>query len=837
MSEAGQFLRRIRTYFEQHGIHNEPQIVEHLASLLLLRDQWQVIETLRPDVLARVLEAGYHEPRKAYPKLQSPSRFPTGQLAPEGIGELLGLLRQAIKDSPYYSPDLDTLDKFFQREIRWELLKSSSGPQYPTPYHLASFMAKLGVTRPDARILDPAMGSAGLLIAALTDAPDAALVGADFDPVWAAIGSTNLILNGKANAVVFVGSSLEKFSSHYTDNPHSEYWNNLFDTVLMNPPFGGSRSQYEVAETIGEEFGRNNATVMGALAIRALCPGGRAVFLMPSGVLFASRGAEANLKEVVLAESLEAIITLPKRAFYPYSNVDAHLIVVRKRMDGEAPSANPIWFCNIESDGYPEGSERDLTASPNAQFDELPRVQELILASRLPDAWQLQFELAGIGPIQTVRLSPPNGLAGIAISARLNENHLPKWDILSLTQSSLIKIRDQQGQFQGVLMAPYMGDIISLTWQQIIGQLWNQLLPHGNLTEGILGQWVNEAVESAFQVEDVNHPTFTLTQGRTTYHFTSAGGQPEMACFLNETGQQQSSWLQVAASQKIREAEFGERFSAIVLQDANEVQIGWLLELTRALAGENQQPVKGYLLIVFQDQVDLFENAGSVLGFIQNGYFSICLQDRSFHFEQGQPIRQQDGIDLAGFAIGPVAGVGGVQRMFGALLRRSSTSPNDDLQPGRFLPKPEAVALKHPASVIAEIRKNQSRFDEKVNNLLEILGNASKPASLGHRVYPAPGWIIQMLDEYQKAFLEKIVSYQAGGRSAHFNGKDVLSWKNQIEGTPYSDADALMQLELFTRLGLVMKVHSQGENLYRCLTYQDVVKPQIENTEGSHEAA
>src|SRR3990170_777004 len=543
MSEAGQFLRRARAIFEQHAIHIEPQIVEHLAFLFLLHNQWNVLRDLRPDVLARTLQTGYHELHNAYPRLQTPSRFPTEQLTLEGIRELLFILEQALR-VPLYE---NNLGNFFQREIRWEMLKSSTGSQYPTPYHIAAFMAKLGVTDPDARVLDPTMGSAGLLAAALSEAPNVSLVGADFDPIWAAIGSANLILHGKGDATVFLGSSLAKFQD----------WNDLFDTVLMNPPFGGSRGVHEVAETVGEEFGRNNATVMGAFALQALCPNGRAVFLTPSGTLFAERGAEANLKTAILNEALEAVITLPKRAFYPYSNIEAHLIVVRKRVEGEAPPLNPVWFCQIDADGYPEGSERDLTAPANTQSDELPRVQSLILNIRQPEAWQTHFTLDGIGTIQTTLLSPATSLAGVGMRV-VGEQLIPKWEIISLTNRSLVKIRNQQAQLQAWLSIHYPeGEITALTREQVNAHAWTQMLPRIDCAEEVAGQWVNETVYSTLQVQTSAQPALTLEQGRTTYRFTPTGEHTEIACLLAENGQPQTPWLRVAAPQKIREAEFG----------------------------------------------------------------------------------------------------------------------------------------------------------------------------------------------------------------------------------------------------------------------------------------
>jgi tRNA1(Val) A37 N6-methylase TrmN6 len=829
MSAAGQFLRRVRTNFERHAILFEPQIVEYLAFLLLQHDQWSLLDDAGFNDFVRMLETSYREYQIAYPRLRIPSIFPVDHFTPDEIRELLYLLAQAIQ-IPFYE---NNLGKFFQREIRWEMLKSSTDSQYPTPYHIAAFMAKLGVTSSDAKVLDPTMGSAGLLIAALSEAPDATLVGADFDPLWAAIGSTNLILHGKEDAAVFVGSCLEKFSRDAVDLPDLDHWNGLFDTVLMNPPFGGARSPYEVEEAIGAEFGRNNATVMGGLALQALAPGGRAIFLTPSGTLFASRGAEVNLKTAMLNESLESIVTLPKQAFYPFSNTEAHLVVVRKRAENEANPANPIWFCKVEADGYPEGAGRDLTTPSNAHTDELPRVQELILNTRQPDAWHTQLNLDRVGSVQTTSLAP-DGLSGLGL--RMTEDvQKPKWEILALANRSLIKIRDQAKRLQGWLSIEYPhGETVALTSGQVDAHNFTILLAQEDWVEEFVGNWKNEVPESSLQVQADQELQFILKQKQTEYRFSQQDEHTEMACVLGDDGQPKLPWLHLMDVKKIRDEEFGQRFAATPLYDAGETQFGWLLDFSQTQADDDDEPQNIKLLIVFQDQIELFENNDVIYGFTYNGYFQI--RDGAFLAEQGQPIRLQQ--DTVGFAIGPNAGSSFGQRVFATLLSRSAIVANENLQPARFLPEPEAPPLEHPASVIAKIRKNQNKLSNRIDTILGILGNTSKQTPDRDQAYPIPDWIIEMLDEQQKALWQAIAARQVDARPAHFNTKDLLAWKAELgEGVSYSDADALMQLELFTRLGLIMKVRNQGENLYRCLTNQDVLKPQLANPEEEHEAA
>ena len=352
----------------------------------------------------------------------------------------------------------------------------------------------------------------------------------------------------------------------------------------------------------------------------------------------------------------------------------------------------------------------------------------------------------------------------------------------------------------------------------------------------LLGRWVNETVESTLIVQSGDQAHFILEQGRTNYRFEPAGDRPEIACLLDENGQPQTPWLHIAEPKKIHEEEFGERYAAIPLQDAEETLIGWLLEYKQDPV-DADRPRISRLLIVFRDQVNLFDRNVVGFGFAYRGYFQVNFEGRVFRLEQGQVLPQRIGLESIGFAIGPEAGTDQGQRLFAMLLGRTSFAPGDDLRPSRFLPEPEAAPMQHPASVLANIRKNQTKFNNKVNSLLSILGDGSKHVTQNNQAYPIPEWIIGMLDVQQKKLWQAIADHQVNNSSAHFNLKDLLSWKNEINGINFSDADTLMQLELFTRMGLIMKVHSQGENLYRCLTYQDVLKPQTENPEGNHEAA
>ena len=178
----------------------------------------------------------------------------------------------------------------------------------------------------------------------------------------------------------------------------------------MNPPFG---------EKIESEFGTRSETALINLALNHLATDGRAALLAPGGVLFSS--AEDTLRRRLVDEvTLEAIITLPKDAFQPYSTIIPHLLLIENKPPVEKGCT---WFLRPVYDGYTSGRGRDLTADPKTPND-LTLVEQAVTAFRQPPAFQ-----SGI-PLAVQPLSENGALLGYVIRpaagvSLLSVRHLP----------------------------------------------------------------------------------------------------------------------------------------------------------------------------------------------------------------------------------------------------------------------------------------------------------------------------------------------------------------------------------------------------------------------------
>ena len=586
MSNAAPHLRRVKTEFENRGIRNEVQITEHVAFLLLpqVRDRWEEIRVLGGVHVETLLQQIHNELQTKYVGLRIPQPPPVRQWGAETLNELLTHLQDAFNASPHNA----SWGAFFQREIRFELLKGSSGSQYPTPHHIADLMAALALTGLTiADVFDQTAGSGGLLAACCAYPHAVGLTGCDFDPQWAGIGSANLLLNGAKKASLHVGSALG----------YAQSYANHFSAALMNPPFGGSRSTQEIEQSVGREFGRSNATVLTALALHCLQPGGRAAVLVPSGALFGG-GGEANLRQALANHNLEAVVRLPKGAFQPYSQIGSNLLVFQKLTEDTEPPTQPAWFLAPEGDGYDPGMGRDLTADPTPATNGLPRVRDLILQTRA-NQWSDRLSLA-TGTVQTVRQEDTNGLPSVAVRV-VGRAERVRWSAAFLAEGVWVAAADSSNQFLGWLFEPLTGTArhaFPALPDDVPRYSWTDLIANAAWQAGAPTEWQGEVDEITLSVSAQNG----LTLSKPTFTFTAAVQDGVRACLLNEQGQPLTPWLGCNHADLIKtlDAEADKnKLKARPIRDGQGNRCGWLIDLT--INGDGEETGSGVLLLAAEE--------------------------------------------------------------------------------------------------------------------------------------------------------------------------------------------------------------------------------------------
>jgi len=238
--------------------------------------------------------------------------------------------------------------------------------QFRTPRHIIKMMVDLTKPQPTDRILDPACGTAGFLVAAgeyirdnHADAmqdrqirkhfQNTMFTGYDFDATMLRIGNMNMMMHGFEGATIDYKDSLSSSSADLKGN---------YDLILANPPFKGSLDYDSVAKDLLQTVKTKKTELLfNALFLRALTVGGRAAVVVPDGVLFGSSRAHKEIRRLLVEEQkLNAVISMPSGVFKPYAGVSTAVLLFTKTDSG---GTNQVWFYDMKADGYSLDDKRD----------------------------------------------------------------------------------------------------------------------------------------------------------------------------------------------------------------------------------------------------------------------------------------------------------------------------------------------------------------------------------------------------------------------------------------------------------------------------------------------
>lgn len=242
-------------------------------------------------------------------------------------------------------------------EIYETILKSlqsaGNAGEFYTPRAVTDFMAAMLAPKLGERIADFACGTGGFLTSALNQlAPqiktvedrrryNSALYGCEKKALPFLLCVTNMLLHDLDDPVIMHGNSLSRPVQDYQES-------DLFDVILMNPPYGGSELESIRANFPLELRSSETADLFMALIMHRLNDKGRAAVILPDGFLFGTDGAKLALKRKLLTEcNLHTVIRLPKSVFAPYTSITTNILF----FDKTGPTQE-TWFHRID---LPEG--------------------------------------------------------------------------------------------------------------------------------------------------------------------------------------------------------------------------------------------------------------------------------------------------------------------------------------------------------------------------------------------------------------------------------------------------------------------------------------------------
>lgn len=239
-----------------------------------------------------------------------------------------------------------------------KLSTAGTNGQFRTPRHIIKMIVELMKPTSSDIIVDPAMGSAGFLVASaeyvkqndknlfynetLTNHYNKTMFyGTDMDRTMLRIGAMNMVLHGVEEPNIYYQDSLS------TNNTDEE----KYTLVLANPPFKGSLDSEIVAKSLTSIVSTKKTELLFlALILRILKKGGRSAVIVPDGVLFGSSKAHKDIrKEIVEKHELKAVISMPSGVFKPYAGVSTAILIFNKTDIG---GTDKVWFYDMRADGY-----------------------------------------------------------------------------------------------------------------------------------------------------------------------------------------------------------------------------------------------------------------------------------------------------------------------------------------------------------------------------------------------------------------------------------------------------------------------------------------------------
>jgi type I restriction enzyme M protein len=240
---------------------------------------------------------------------------------------------------------------------------SASAGGVRTPRHLADAVVRLLDPAPRETVCDLTVGSGGFLVAAGEHMraggrpPDGRqLVGFDRDRRMVRQALVNLMLHGVWEP--------ELHPQDVAARPDAAQFEGA-DVVYSSPRFGVATGNS--APELGAA-GQRVELLMLERARTSLRPGGRAVVVVPEGVLYGSgRAARAVREKLLTTRRVDAVVALPPGTFGAFSSIRTALLVFGTGW------TDRVWFC--EAGGTP-----DRRTAVGLSADETAAVADALLA-------------------------------------------------------------------------------------------------------------------------------------------------------------------------------------------------------------------------------------------------------------------------------------------------------------------------------------------------------------------------------------------------------------------------------------------------------------------------
>ena len=275
------------------------------------------------------------------------------------------LLRQVINvidEIDFLNNKVKTEFGFIYELFLKDLQSAGNAGEFYTPRAVTDFMVKVIKPVIGERTADFACGTGGFLVSVINELEKQissiksneffyqSVHGIEKKSLPYILCITNLILHGIDIPDIEHDNAL---GEDYKDLRKKE----KFDTILMNPPYGGNEKE-SIKQNFPSGF-RSSETAdlfMNVIMYR-LKENGRCGVIIPDGFLFGNDNIKTNIKKKLFSEfNLHTVVRLPKSVFAPYTSITTNILF----FDKTGPTKE-TWFYRVD---MPEGYKNFSKTKP-----------------------------------------------------------------------------------------------------------------------------------------------------------------------------------------------------------------------------------------------------------------------------------------------------------------------------------------------------------------------------------------------------------------------------------------------------------------------------------------
>jgi type I restriction enzyme M protein len=263
--------------------------------------------------------------------------------------------------------DKHDFNEFYEKFLKELQNGGKATGEFYTPRAVTKFITDHVDPKLGEKVADFACGTGGFLAEAASHLQEQvtkiedntviqqSLYGIEWKQLPYMLCMTNMFLHNLDNPNIVHGDGLAKNLLDLNDD-------DLFDCILMNPPFGGVVKKSNLGNFPNDISSSESADLFVARIIYCLKKNGRCGLVLPDGLFFNTDNSKVALKKKMLNEcKLHTVIRLPHTVFAPYTDITTNLLFFDK-----VGRTDEVWFYRMD---MPAGRKRFNKTHPITRED------------------------------------------------------------------------------------------------------------------------------------------------------------------------------------------------------------------------------------------------------------------------------------------------------------------------------------------------------------------------------------------------------------------------------------------------------------------------------------